>query len=80
MLSEQEIVRLAARVLEQRGHTLTEGAGSLAHPASRFLFLPHLSEQHPLEAGGFHTVSMIVTIHPELAPDGIFEYQHGTGA
>jgi hypothetical protein len=79
MLTEQDIVHLAALVLKQKGHAVTRHATWLEHPGSKYLFSPRLAEVHQLKAGGFRSVSTITAIHPDLAPNGIFEYQHATG-
>jgi hypothetical protein len=79
MLTEQDIVQLAALALEQRGHSVTRHETRLEHRGTKFIFRPRLSELHQLKDGGFHSVTTITTIHPEFAPNGIFEFQHATG-
>jgi len=79
MLTEQDIVQLAALALEQRGHAVTRHDAWLEHHGTKFIFRPRLIELHPLKDGGFRSVTTITTSHPELAPDGVFEFQHATG-
>jgi hypothetical protein len=79
MVIQQDVVQLAALVLEQRGHSVRRHETWLEYPGSKFLFRPRLTELHQLKDGGFRSVSTVTTSHPELAPNGIFEYQHATG-
>jgi hypothetical protein len=79
MLIEQDVVQLAALVLEKRGHTVTRREPWLDHRDTEFSFRPRLIELHQLKKGGFRSVTTITTTHPKFAPDGIFEFQHATG-
>ena len=79
MLTEQDIVQLAALALEQRGHPVTRHETWLEHSGTKFILKPRLVELNDLRDGGFHSVTTITTTHPELAPNGIFEFQHATG-
>ena len=79
MLTEQDIIGLAALALEQRGHVVTRHETWLEHRGTKFVFRPRLSELHKLKNGGFHSITIISATHPEFAPDGIFEFQHATG-
>jgi hypothetical protein len=78
MLTEQDIVQLAARALEQRSHPVICREAWLEHRGTKFIFRPRLIELHPLKDGGFRSVTTITATHPEFAPDGIFEFQHAT--
>ncbi len=79
MLTEQDVVQLAALVLEQRGHSVTRHETWLEHRGTKFVFMPRLIELHPLKDGGVRSVTTIAATHPEFASNGIFEYQHATG-
>jgi hypothetical protein len=79
MLSEHDVIQLAALVLEQRSHVVTRRETSLDHCDTKFSFRPRLMELHELKNGGFRSVTTITTTHPKLAPNGIFEFQHATG-
>ena len=43
------------------------------------MILPQIVEIHPLDKGGVRTVTTMQVNHPELSPDGVFEFQHSTG-
>ncbi|HEY6259125.1 MAG TPA: DUF6348 family protein [Xanthobacteraceae bacterium] len=79
MMSEHDVVQMAAHALEQRGHPVTRHESWLEHRGTKFVFQPRLIEVHPLKDGGVRSVTTMATIHPELASKGIFEYQHATG-
>jgi hypothetical protein len=78
-VEEVNTVDLAATVLEQRGHTVTNARTHLVHPDSGFTILPQLVEVRPLDDGGVQSVTTVQVNHPVLAPSGLFEYQHSTG-
>jgi hypothetical protein len=79
VMIQQDVVQLAALVLERRGHAVTRHDTWLEHRATKFTFRPRLTELHRMKDGGVRSVSTITTSHPELAPNGIFEFQHATG-
>jgi len=76
---EFNTVTLAASALQGRGLVVRREKTWLVHEESGFILLPQLVEIQPLEDGGARTVTTIQTNHPDLAPDGLFEYQHSTG-
>ena len=76
---EFNTVTLAASALQGRGFAVRAEKTWLVHEASGFILLPQLVELQPLDDGGVRTVTTIQTNHSELAPDGLFEYQHSTG-
>jgi hypothetical protein len=57
MLTEQDIVQLAALALEQRGHSVTRHETWLEHSGTKFILKPRLTELHELKDGGFHSVT-----------------------
>jgi len=72
-------VTLAASALQARGFAVHTEKTWLVHEDSGFVLLPQLVELQPLEDGGMRTVTTMQTNHFDLAPDGLFEYQHSTG-
>jgi hypothetical protein len=79
MLSANDVVHLAARVLEEHGHPVARHETWIEHLGTKYIFEPHLIETHALKDGGIRSVTTIKTNHSVFAPDGIFEYQHATG-
>jgi hypothetical protein len=73
------VVKLAARVLAERGRRVRNEKSWLVDKASGFILLPRIVDLEPLENGGVRTTTTIQTNHPALVPDGVFEYQHSTG-
>jgi hypothetical protein len=70
-----DIVELAARVMEKRGYAVTRHDTWLEHPESGLVMKPVLG--HSRASGEWvHSTSAITTSHPQLIPNGIFEYQH----
>jgi hypothetical protein len=43
------------------------------------MLTPQFVGLNPLEQGGVRTVTTIQVNHPQLVPEGVFEYQHSTG-
>jgi hypothetical protein len=77
---EFNTVTLAASALQAHGFAVRTEKTWLVHEASGFILLPQLVQLQPLDDGGMQAVTTIQTNHPDLAPDGLFEYQHSTGA
>lgn len=74
------LVTLAAAVLKERGYPVIQEKTWLKHPDSGFLLLPRLvGGVQPREDGGVQTTTTMQIHHPQLAPDGVFEYQHSIG-
>jgi len=73
------VVRSAAGVLEELGHSVTSFETWLQHGDSGLVLLPRLVDAQPFEGGGVRTVTTVQSNHPELIPKGVFEYQHSTG-
>lgn len=77
---EVDTVDSLARVLTGLGHSVTrDGAARVRHPDSGLVFRPQFVALHPLDNGAVRTVTTVETTHPELAPDGVFEFQHSVG-
>jgi hypothetical protein len=76
---EVNAVEAAAVALTNRGYAIVKHEACVEHPESGFVFHPQLAEIHPLQEGGVRTVTTIAVRHPQLVPDGIFEFQHATG-
>lgn len=79
MATEMDVVQLAARVMEQRGHRVTRHDTWLEHCDSGIAIRPLLLESRPANSSVL-SISTVSTQHPRLAPAGIFEYQHAIGA
>lgn len=76
---EFNVVELAASVLKNKGHSVQREKIWLVDSVSGFLLSPQLVELQPLDNGGVQTVTTMQSNHPELVPEGVFEYQHSTG-
>lgn len=76
---EMDLIELTASVLEAGGYEVIRGADSLEHPASGLLLLPRLVSFTPGEGRAVSTATTMQVHHPELFPNGVFEYQHGGG-
>jgi hypothetical protein len=74
-----DLVELAAKVLNARGHSVVNEKTWLHHPDSGFMLLPQLVELQPLRSAGVRTATTIQVNHPALVPKGVFEYQHSAG-
>jgi hypothetical protein len=73
-----DIVRLAAAVFKQHGHSLSNEKIWLQH-ASGLTIVPQIVGIQPLDNGGVQTVTTMQANHPTLFPKGVFEYQHSAG-
>lgn len=73
------MVHLLAGMLEELGYSVESHSTWLEHRASGLVFQPRLVEAQPLEGRGIRTVTTIEISHPDLALEGVFEYQHATG-
>ena len=73
-----DIVELAALALERYGHRVTRHDAWLEHPESGFIMKPELGYSRP-SGELVHSTSAITTSHPQLVPQGVFEYQHAFG-
>lgn len=73
------VIALLASVLEKLGHRVHSEKSWLVHQDSGFTLLPGLVEFQPLQDGGVRTTTTVQTNHPDLMPDGVFEYQHSSG-
>jgi hypothetical protein len=73
------LVTLMASVLAEYGHLIESEDSWLVHPDSGFVLLPRIVHLAPLDKGGVRTTTTLQTNHPNLMPDGVFEYQHATG-
>jgi len=75
MTSEPDVAEMAASVMEQRGLAVARDGAWLRHRDSGIGIRPHLLQSQA--SGSFvRSVMVVMTSHPRLAPDGIFEYQH----
>jgi hypothetical protein len=79
MISDAEIVKLAASVMEQRGYAVVRHGTWLEHRDSGLAIHPVLLQTRP-SGSSILTTCGVTTSHPRLAPDGVCEYQHATGA
>jgi len=70
------VVRSAAGVLEELGHSVTSFETWLQHGDSGLVLHFRLVDAQPFEGGGVRTVTAVQSTHPELIPRGVFEYQH----
>src|SRR5262249_47243486 len=75
---EFNTVTLAASALQAHGFAVRTEKTWLVHEDSGFILLPQLVQLQPLDDGGMQAVTTMQTNHPDLAPDGLFEYQHST--
>ncbi len=73
------VLATLARVLGEHGHEVGSHDTWLAHAPTGLVIRPLFHQLAPLEDGGFRTVTTIAVSHPELVPQGVFEYQHGWG-
>jgi hypothetical protein len=76
---EVDAVDSLAHVLTGLGHGVTVDETHVRHAESGLVFQPQVVAVYPLEKGGVRTVTTIETSHPDLVPDGVFEFQHATG-
>src|SRR6516164_5853754 len=76
---EVNIIESAAKALEAQSHAIARRGAEILHTDSGLVFKPLIAELHPLDNGGVRTVTTILTSHPDLSPEGIFEFQHGAG-
>ena len=76
---EIRLCELTERALRQLGYDVRRHEGWLEHVDSGITILPLLAELQPLDNGGVRTVTTIQVSHPEVFPEGLFEYQHSTG-
>ena len=73
------LVGLAEDAFKKRDYSVVNETTWLRHSDSHFMILPQIVEIHPLDKGGVRTVTTMQVNHPELSPDGVFEFQHSTG-
>ncbi len=78
MISGTEVIELAARCMEQRGHAVTRHDTWLQHRDSGLVITPLLLESHPSKAL-VRSLVVVTTSHPRLPRDGVLEYQHAVG-
>ncbi|HVW02307.1 MAG TPA: DUF6348 family protein [Planctomycetaceae bacterium] len=71
-----DLVALAAAACEQHGHETINHGSWLEHPASGFAILPQILGVEPMDGGGMRTITTVQVNHPQLIPQGLFEYQH----
>lgn len=74
------MVEAVEAILRSNKHEVELGEYHLKHVASGFLITPAIVSVADLDDGRFSTTTTIQINHPELFPDGIFEYQHFTGS
>ena len=79
MMTEDDVIQLAARIFEEQGHPVARQEEWLVHRHANLVFGPHLVTTQSLKDGRVHSVTTITTLHPKLPPDGVFEFQHGVG-
>jgi hypothetical protein len=79
-VEEFDLVALLLSVFKEQGHKIHATEKWLLHEESGFMLQPQVTGVQPLEKGGVQTVSTIQVNHPQLAPAGLFEYQHATGS
>lgn len=74
-----EIADVAAAALTEQGHALERRTNDLDLCGTGYLLMPRLLNVEEKDDGGFQTSSIVRFTHPDLFPDGAFEYQHATG-
>lgn len=74
-----DLVQLTAGVMEQRGYAVANHGTWLEHRDSSIALRPHLVDFHDHSTGRVKSTSTMTVSHPDLIPDGIFEYQHAVG-
>jgi hypothetical protein len=74
-----DLLELLARSLGAAGHEVQIQEGWLRHRDNGFRILPQIVDSAPSDDGGFRTLTTIQITHPELLPEGAFEYQHAAG-
>ena len=80
MTSLPDVLQLAAGVMEQRGHRVTRHDGWLEHRDSGLAIRPHLVDCLHRSPRHVQSISTVAVRHPDVIPDGLFEYQHALGA
>src|SRR5215510_2708506 len=75
-----DLVQLTAGVMEQRGYAVANHGTWLEHRDSSIALRPHVVDFHDHSTGRVKSTSTMTVSHPDLIPDGIFEYQHAVGA
>jgi hypothetical protein len=61
---EFNVVKIAAAVLRQHGHSVANHTTWLLHKDSGFMIMPMLVELQPLEGGGVRTATTVQINHP----------------
>jgi hypothetical protein len=74
-LEEADTLDILAGVLESRGSRFERGKGRLDLD-NGLVLRPQFVRLQPRDDGFVHTVSTVEVNHPELCPNGAFEYQH----
>lgn len=74
-----DVIETTTRVLGANGHDVVRSPRSVLVTASGFELLPQVVDVTLLEDGGVQTLTTVEVRHPQLVPDGLFEYQHSTG-
>jgi hypothetical protein len=75
-----DLVSLAQQVLQSNGHMAASDGTSVTHDESGYALKPTLVELQPLQDGRVRSVTIIHVYHPQLPPEGVFEYQHAAAA
>ncbi len=78
-MEQPDLLELLARSLGAAGQQVHGERGWLRHGESGFLILPELVDSAAADDGGVRTLTTIRVTHPELLPEGAFEYQHAAG-
>lgn len=76
---DYDVVAALASVLEDAGHRVFRDGPALGIEEQGYRFVPELRGFQPLDEGGSSTMTTIQVSHPQLFPDGVFEYQHARG-
>jgi hypothetical protein len=74
-----DLYEITASVLRSAGHEVIEHKSWLEVNPSGFVLQPLLVELQLQNDGGVSSLTTIDVRHPQLIPDGLFEYQHSTG-
>jgi hypothetical protein len=73
------LVDCLSSVLSSKGHAYRTGTGFVELDAG-FILQPRFVELQPGHTKGVRTTTTVEVHHPQLVPDGAFEYQHSRGS
>jgi hypothetical protein len=73
-----DLIEILSAIMHEAGHRFERQEKWIAHD-SGFMIQPQLVELTPRDDGRISTVSTVECHHPQLLPQGTFEYQHSIG-